>query len=675
MPAAAIVALQLALFPLPAGEWVRGLIVGGPTALIALGMALTYRSNRIINFAHADTGTAPVVLTYLLHTAWGWPFLLSAGAGLAGAVVLGAVIELAVIRRFFDAPRLLLTVATLGLAQLVAAGAILLPKAFDEPRLLAPRLPEAFHVRATIGTVVFNGNDVLAAAAVPVAAVLLALFLKGSTVGVAIRAAADSADRAAILGVPVKRLQTVVWVAASVLAFVAIFLRSGLIGLPVTTALSFGILLRALAALLIGRLTNLVTIFTTALALGVLELGVGRNTESPALIDPILAVVIAVALLARRRGSGRVDIADASSWRSTDEVRPVPPALARLPEVRLVRLGLPAVALAAALVLPHLLDVERSLKASALLVYAVLGLSVVVLTGWSGQVSLGQIGFFALGATLGAKATIDWGLDLLLAFVVTAAAGALAAVVVGLPSLRLRGLYLAVTTFAFSLAMTSYLLNRRFDIARWIPTGRVQRPPLLGRIDIDSPTRIYYLALVVLLACLAGLHGIRHSRTGRALLALRDNERASQAYAIHTARTRLTGFALSGALAALAGCLFAHHQQAIGEQPFSPGMNFALFTMVVVGGVTTPAGAVLGALFLQGIQWFLPTDWQLLATGGGVLLILLVAPGGVGGLVLRLRDRWLRSVADRHRLDAPGIKSGRLNDDAMRDAPREAVPV
>ena len=103
--------------------------------------------------------------------------------------------------------------------------------------------------------------------------------------------------------------------------------------------------------------------------------------------------------------------------------------------------------------------------------------------------------------------------------------------------------------------------------------------------------------------------------------------------------------------------------QAIGSQPFEPGENFALFTMVVVGGVATPAGAVLGALFLQSIRWFLPVEWQLLASGGGVLLVLLVAPGGIGGLATTLRDTWLRWVATRHRVDAPGIKSGRLSDD------------
>ena len=122
----------------PLGIFVRGVLIGLLTALIALGMALTYRSNRFINFAQADMGTIPVVLIVMLMTAWGWPYL-ARGAGRASSPrsCSGAVVELAIIRRFFKAPRLLLTVASLGLSQLLTAIAILLPTA------LGRRLPAA----------------------------------------------------------------------------------------------------------------------------------------------------------------------------------------------------------------------------------------------------------------------------------------------------------------------------------------------------------------------------------------------------------------------------------------------------------------------------------------------------------------------------------------------------
>jgi branched-chain amino acid transport system permease protein len=660
-PVVAILAVQLVLFPVPSGVWVRGLIVGGLTALIALGMALVYQTNRVVSFAQADLGMAPVVLTTLLITAWGWPWLVAVPAGLLVAALLGAVVEVAIIRRFRHAPRLLLTVATLGLAQVLAGIALLLPRWFDV-QLLAPRLAPPFTARIEVGGTIFGPNEVLALIAVPVAVAALALLMRRTDVGLGARAVADRADRAALLGVPVGRIQTTVWAVVGVLAFVAVLLRAGVLGLPVGGALSLGILLRALAALLIGRFTNLPVVAAAAVALGVLELGVAWHASSPAMVDPVLAAVIIASLLLRRRAGGRAD-SDTSSWRASDDPRPVPAVIARLAPVRLAWIGGGTVVLALAFALPHLLGVDRSLKASALLVYAILGCSIVVLTGWGGLVSLGQVALFAFGAALGAAATSAWELDLLLALVLTAVAGAAAAVVVGFPALRLRGVELGVVTLAAALAATSWLLNPRFF--SWVPTGRVERPALLGRIDIDSPTRIYTLILVALLLVLVALAGIRRSRTGRALLALRDNERGAQAYGLSTVRLRLTAFALSGGIAALAGCLFAHHQQAFGQQPYLPEQNLAVFTMVVLGGIGSPLGAVLGALWLQGTRWFLPAEWQLLASGAGVLAVLLILPGGLGGLALRLRDRWLARVATSRGLEVPGFTDVAGDDDPL----------
>jgi branched-chain amino acid transport system permease protein len=667
-PVIAIFAVQLVLYPLPTGEWVRGLIIGGLTALIALGMALTYQSNRVVSFAQADLGMAPVVLTFLLITAWGWPWIPATLVGLVVAALLGAVVEMAIIRRFRHAPRLLLTVATLGLAQLLAGLALVLPVLFDTT-MIAPRIQPPFELKFSVAGTNFYTYDVLAVIAVPVAVALLAILLRGSNIGLAARAIADRGERAGMLGVPVGRIQTIVWTVTALLAFVAVFLRAGVLGLPVGQAFSLGILLRALAALLIGRFTDLPVVAAAAVALGTLEIGVGWHATSTAAVDPVLAAVIIGALLLRRRASGR-DASDVSSWRSSEDVRPVPSAIARLGPVRALRIGGTSLVLAVAIALPTVLSVDRSLKASALLVYAILGCSVVVLTGWTGLVSLGQVALFAGGAAIGAAATSSWDLDLSVALLVATVTGAVAAVAVGFPAMRLRGVELGVVTLAAALATTSWLLNPRFF--DWVPTGRVERPALFGQLDIDSPTRIYYLILVALILVLLGLAGIRRSRTGRALLALRDNERGAQAYGLSTVRLRLTAFALSGGIAGLAGALFSHHQQAFGVQPYEAGQNLLVFTMVVLGGIATPLGAVLGAVWLMGTRWFLPNEWQLLASGAGVLLVLLILPGGLGGLALQLRDRWLARIATNRGLDVPGYTPSVLGADASEDAEAHA---
>jgi branched-chain amino acid transport system permease protein len=656
-PPLAIIALQLVLFPVPAGIFVRGVVIGGLTALVSLGMALIHRSNRILNFAQADLGGVPAVLVLMLMTAWGWSYWLAVPVGLVAALLVGGLVEAVFIRRFRHAPRLILTVATLGLAQILAASALLMPRMWTDERILAPRIEAPFSTSFRIGDVVFNANDVIAMVVVPICIALLAWFLQRTQLGVAVRASATSAERAALLGIPVHRVQTLVWAVAGLLAFVATFLRAGILGLPVGSALSFGILLRALAALLIGRMTNLTLIATSAVALGVLELGVQWNASSPLLIDPILAAVIGVALVVQRRKRGRVGDEDASGWQAADEVRPVPAILRTQPEVRLVRWVGGAALLAAALVLPQLLSVDRSLKASAVIVYGILALSLVVLSGWAGQVSLGQVAFFAIGAVVGAKANIDYDADLLVCLLLAAVVGGLVALLVGLPALRRGGLHLAVTTFAFALATTSYLLNDRFF--DWVPgsssTDRVERLPILGQVDYDSPEGVYYVTLVGFVLVVLALRGVRRSRSGRVLLAIRENERGAEAYGVSPTRAKLTAFALSGAIAAFAGCLFVHHQQSFDQGPYDPGQNFAVFTMAVIGGIGSLPGAVLGAVYLRGTQWFLPVEWQVLATGAGVLVVLLVLPNGLGGLLFQVRDLWLRSVVRRRGLHVPSL--------------------
>jgi branched-chain amino acid transport system permease protein len=669
-PPLAIIALQLVLFPVPAGIFVRGVLIGGLTALVALGMALIHRSNRILNFAQADLGGVPAVLVLMLMTAWGWSYWVAVPVGLVAALLVGGLVEAAIIRRFRHAPRLILTVATLGLAQLLAACALLMPQLWTDDRLLAPRIEAPFDVSFTFGSVVFNANDVIAMVVVPICIVALAFFLQRTQLGVAVRASATSAERAQLLGIPVHRVQTLVWALAGLLAFVATFLRAGILGLPVGSALSFGILLRSLAALLIGRMTNLTLIGASAVALGVLELGVQWNASSPLLIDPILAAVIGVALVVQRRRAGRVGDEEASGWQAADEVRPVPAVLRRETQVRVVQVVGGLVLLGAVLALPHLLSVDRSLKASAVVIYAILALSLVVLSGWAGQVSLGQVAFFAIGAVVAAKANVEHDADLIVTLLLAALAGGVVALLVGLPALRRGGLHLAVTTFAFALATTSYLLNDRFF--DWVPGGadRVDRLPILGIVDYDSPTGVYYVTLVGFALVVLALRGIRRSRSGRVLLAIRENERAAEAYGISPMRAKLTAFALSGAIAAFAGGLFAHHQQTFGSGPYEPGQNFAVFTMAVIGGIGSIPGAVLGAIYLRGTQWFLPSEWQVLATGAGVLVVLLVLPNGLGGLLFQVRDLWLRSVARRRGIAVPSL----LGDDRI-DAPAPPLAV
>jgi branched-chain amino acid transport system permease protein len=209
--------------------------------------------------------------------------------------------------------------------------------------------------------------------------------------------------------------------------------------------------------------------------------------------------------------------------------------------------------------------------------------------------------------------------------------------VVGLPALRLRGLYLAVVTLVFALSVSAWLLNDRFF--SWIPKERLNRLPLFGRVDLETPTRFYAFAIVVLLLVLAGVRGIRRSRTGRAIIALRDNERGAQAFAVPVIAVKLAAFTISGAIAGVAGALFAQLNHSFDISSYDPSRSLTVFSASIVGGLGAPFGAVLGAVWIKGAEWFITADeWRFLSTAVGQLIVLLVVPGGLAALIIRVRD-------------------------------------
>ena len=646
---AALVAIQLFFFGMPLGVWARGLILGLLAAMLAIGMALIYRANRVINFAQADMGSVPVGFAAALMLFWGWPYLVGLGVGLVLALLLGLVVEMAIVRRFRNAPRMVMMVATLGIAQLLLVLGILVPRWWGK-NLGSERIPSPVDWKLTLSTnwppwrpdstkFILGGNDIIAMIVAPLALLFIGWFLNRSRLGTAIRASAERSDRAAMLGIPVSRLNTVVWMLAAVLSFLALFMRSGITGVPIGFAEGLPTFLIALAALVIGRMENLVVIAIAAVALRLLEFGVQSNSDTPLLAYPIMAAAMFVALLAQRGSVSRRDTDATSSWRGAEEVRPLPRRLATQPAIVAVRYALLAVCAAGVVLLPTILRVDYIVKASAVIAFAIIGMSLVVLTGWAGQVSFGQMAIVGIGAAVSATFTSRWNVDLTLALLIGGAAGAIAAFAVGVPALRLRGLYLAVTTFALALVTQAWLLNDRFF--GWFPKAeqRFGRPALFGRFSIDTPARYYAYSVVVGGLLYLALRGIRRSRTGRIIIAVRENERAAQSFSVNVVRAKLTAFVLSGFVAGVGGALYAHLNQGFSVRSYDAGEGFSVFITAVIGGLGSLGGALLGALYLRGTRWFInDSTWQLLSTGAGVLLVLLILPGGLGALWVKLRD-------------------------------------
>ncbi len=650
-------AAQLLLFPSPVGQWIDGLILGLLTALIALGIVLIYRANRVLNFAQGELGLLPAVLAVMLimhsgfHYVWG--FLI----GLAASIVLGAAAEFFIIRRFFRSPRLVLTVATLGLAQVLGFLGLYIPSWWDEKA--QGRIDSPWDLRFELGGFTFDDNDVIAAIVVPLLLLFVGALLRYTSLGVAIRAAADLPDRAGLLGIPVQMLQTFIWALACMLAYVAIFLRAGILGLPVGGALGLLFFLRGLTAAVVGRLTDLKAVFAASLALGMLQGAITWNhpREAEAMMGAASALIILVALLARRRDFSRFDITRASL--AVGDIRPIPKEMRGLPEVIAGKAILGGLAVGFAVLVPQIFGPVNILRISDLYIFTIGLLSLVVLTGWAGQISLGQGAFLGVGGAVGGWLTLHWQVDFLLVLLLAGLAGSALAVLIGLPALRLSGLYLAVTTLACSLAATAYFFNPAFF--GWVPQKRIPRLPILGRIGYESPSGIYWLSLVMVLITVFAVQGIRNSRTGRVLLALRDNENAATSYGVSITRAKLTAFAISGFLAASSGALFVSHQQSVDAS--GGDISIGLLTAAVVGGIGSVLGAGLGSLFFWGTFWWLPGNWKIFATGAGVLLVLLIGPGGLASMVYQLRDHLLRRIAQRRNLIVPSLLADRAADE------------
>lgn len=655
LPVGAVLLVQLVLFGVPGGVWVQGVVSGLLGSLMAVGLALVYRLNKTVNFAQGDLGTAPAVLAVGLVSFSGVNYFLGLATGLVAVTVVTIAAEVLVIRRFARASRIVLTVATIGLSQVLVVVSLLAPRIWGETPISTAVVSFPWHLSWRLAPVAFDANDLVAVGVSLATLGAVGLWFRRSDVGIAVRAIGDRRDRAAMLGIAVNRLQTVTWVVAGLLSFVSVFFKATLVGLPLDPTFSLTALVTALGALALGGFDNLPVVAASAIALGVLEQGVSWNEPTnPSIGLAVVAGIVLASIFVRQLIAGRGERESGTGWTLIGGVRELRGALGMLP---VVRYGAPVggVALSVAAFSAVLwMGAGTLIDMSTLVILAMIGCSTVVLTGWAGQVGLAQMSFAAVGATVGAVGLIDWGWDLSLALLLAGAAGALAATLVGIPTLRLDGIFVAVTTLAFGLGASGYLLDRaEFS---WIPRGFVGTVRFFG-VTLGTEPAIFALSLASLILVLIGLRGLRHSRSGRALRALPNNERAAAAYGVRSARTKLTGFAISGGIAGFAGCLLLVVNQQYSESTFAIPASLAVFSATAVGGLGSPLGAVIGAALVEGSTTFLPPSWQLLPSAFGVLIVLLLFPAGVAGLVYALRDRLLERVGGRTSRPSSGSRA------------------
>jgi ABC-type branched-subunit amino acid transport system ATPase component/ABC-type branched-subunit amino acid transport system permease subunit len=664
-------ALGSVLLPrgLPLEVVIPGLILGSLTSLTAMGLVLIYRSTRIINFAQANMGGIAATLVVLLVHVAHCNFWLACAVGLPGAFLLGMQVERAWIRWFSNAPRLILTVVTIGIAQLLAAGTLLLERVFGTLNSIGSIIP--FHTSVgghlTVGTLLLTGDDFVALAAVPIILIGLFFFLNRTDVGIGARAAADSTERAQLLGIPVQRLSMATWVIASVMSAIGAILTAGVHGFQSVLLPGPETLLIPLAAAVVAGFDSLAVAFGASLAIGVIQGAVFSSYRDSSLVDLVIFAIILLTLVLRRRTTTRVGGEDLGGFVASWEPRPLPERIRRLPEVRVATMGALAVALVICAIVPLWLNHSQLTFFAFACIFVIVAASLVVLTGWGGQVSLGQFAFVGVGAGTSGWLLTAFHASVLVCLLASTLVGVLAALVIGIPALRVRGFYLAAVTLAFAVPASTFFLSST-HFPQFAPV-QVIPPVLFSQFNLSDSRPFYYLCLLLALVALGVARHFRASRPGRAAIAVRDNDRMAAAFSISPARTKLVTFGVAGALAGLAGGLYVLAYRGVPFGGFAPVLGLEAFAMVVVGGMGSLWGAVLGALYVYMAQDLLGAqEAQLVITGGGILLVLQFAPGGLAQLSYSLRDLFVVRMLRRRGLSG-SLLFARLGDDAGTSPP------
>ena len=650
-----LVASASVLLPqgMPPGVVLLGIVLGALHGLTAMGIVLVYRSTRIINFAQAEIGGLAAALAVLLVTGRDVPYLVAAPLGLCAALLVGALIDATVVRRVARAPKLIGTVAMVGVGQILGAGQLVLPHLFTDN--LAPftvyKTPFDFHFR--VGPILFRGDHVFAVVVSGVVLAALSWFLIRTLVGTGIRAAAEAPERAQLAGIPIRRLSTITWVVSAGLSGLAALLSAPIVGVSLGSIAGPSALVIPLTAAVLARMESLTGALAAAIAISVMQQVVFWSYPSSAVVDVLILGVVGLGIYLQREGAVR-EGGDLAGTSAAGEPRRLTPRERRNPAVRafgwggmvlvaLIALGGPAVVSSA----------EAGLLAN-IAIYCVIALSALALTGWSGQVSLGHFAFVGVGAATTGALIVETNGDLFIEIIIGGLAAAAVAVCLGVLTRRASGMFLGVVTLAAAVAFSNYFFSpNRFPL--WTPAS-VDRPTIFGRIEIESSEAFYYFCLAFLVVVIALTIGFRRSYIGRVVIAVRDNERAAAANAIHVGRTKLFVFGYSGFIAGVAGGLYVLSLRGFGFQAFNANESLQIFLLLVIGGLGSIWGAIAGAVYAQGVFYFTSGAAELLGTGAGLLLLVLVFPGGLAAVGYRLRDRLVhRLVGSGHELDGAVI--------------------
>jgi len=572
-----------------------GIVTGSLYSIAAAGLVLTYATSRVFNVAHGAIG---MVMAYLMYTLWvqqGLPeWLALVICVLVVAPAVGVFLDWAVMRwleRASVAQRLVVTLTLLILCQGLAS---LIWGRGENITEVMPSIfsSSTFSPISGLNVTYDQLADVIVAAVV---AGGLWLLLKRTRIGTMMRGVVDDRDLTQLNGLNPRMVTSLSWAIGTALAALAAILLAPGVSMDITT-LSL-LVVSAYGAAIVGGLTSLPWAFVGAMILGIgSSFMVGYLPPTNLfqnVTDAAPFILLFIVLSLRRPRYGEQE--RIASFRE-----PRPPRLWKM--IAMIVAGVVLVILA----VPHMSSVYQLVVGNGI-IYAGILLSLILVTGMAGQVSLAQFSFLGFGDVLLSHLTTGAHLPYWAALIVATVSTGLLGAIVALPALRLRGLYLALSTLAFALLMD----NVFFASSAIFPqqgAGIPDPPPSIFGLTARSYTSVAAVAVVFVGLCAVGILVLRQRHFGRALAALRDAPAAASALGLNVVRTKLIVLALASGMAGLMGCLYGSlFQQALSSQ-FVYLNSLTALLILSIYGVTSVSGAFVGAGFFSVFYLMIP-NW------------------------------------------------------------------
>lgn len=640
-----------------------GLGVGALYAFASQGLIVIYRGTGVLNFSLGATAIVGVFIQWELQNEQGWPFLAAALVGVAASAFLGVWTHWWIMKPLRRASSLVRVIATLGVLVTVQAATII--RYGSQPRQVDSWLPtNRVNLWADVGTTV---DRFILLGIASASAFGLWMLYRQSQFGLATEAVSESERSAAAIGLSPNRIAVMNWALGSAIAAVAGILVVPIITLQVTSMTA--LVLAALAAALVADFRSFPIATLAGFLLGIGQTLVSRFVDQQGLGASLPFLVIIVFLVFRGRSLPLRDY-----------------FLREMPMLGNGRMSWDWTFFGCGTIVFLLLtrDTKWIDAITVSLGVAIVLLSIVVLTGYAGQLSLAQFAFAGFGAYVAGRLVAVYDIPFLLGLV----AGVLAAIPLGLafglPAVRTRGINLAIVTLGLGTTMELMLFRNR-NYTGGVQGTQVGNPDLFG-YDIGSikyPARYGMFVLIMAMVMVWLVANVRRGRSGRRLIAVRTNERAAAALGIDVIQAKLFAFALSAAIAALGGILLAFRLSSISYQSFTNFTSITYVGLTLVGGVGHLLGAFVGATMATAgfNQEVLESNWDgvgryiQLISGISILLMVLLYKDGVAAEWVKMFRfaKKLRKWGRTHVIELADVSDGDIDMKEQKQVPPKTL--